>query len=205
MSRLTDLALTAAAALIAVAAAADDGPPPARPLPLGEICGDPALLGQSLPPVTEAGGCGIPAPVRLSAAAGVALEPPPTLDCQAARALVDWLAAIAPVLAETGAEVAAITVIDAYSCRNRNRATDGKLSEHAFGRAIDIAGLRLDDDRVVTVRDGWTSPEWGPTLHRLHDAGCGPFRTVLGPEANPLHADHLHFDMASRKSGPYCE
>jgi len=28
---------------------------------------------------------------------------------------------------------------------------------------------------------------------------------VLGPEANPLHADHLHLDAADRKSGPYCE
>ena len=103
------------------------------------------------------------------------------------------------------AGLAAITVVDAYSCRNRNRAKDGKLSEHAFGRALDIAAFRRGDGSTVTVADGWKDGTDGPLLRRLHAAACGPFGTVLGPEANALHADHLHFDVAARRSGPYCE
>ena len=93
------------------------------------------------------------------------------------------------------------------SARDLSRNTrdeHGELSEHALGNAIDIAGFRLGDGSIVTVREGWGSPEWGPTLRRLHRAGCGPFGTALGPEANPLHADHLHFDVETRRSGPYC-
>jgi len=30
------------------------------------------------------------------------------------------------------------------------------------------------------------------------------FGTVLSPDYNPAHADHLHFDQASRGSGGMC-
>jgi hypothetical protein len=177
-----------------------EAPPPPRPSPASEVCGDPVLAGTQLPAIVEEGGCGIAAPVSLAAAAGVALEPPATVACGTARALGAWLEGSAAFAA--GLE--AIVVVDAYSCRNRNRAEDGELSEHALGNGIDIAGFRLGDGTIVTVREGWSSPEWGPTLRRLHRAGCGPFGTALGPDANPLHADHLHFDVETRRSGPYC-
>ena len=119
-----------------------------------------------------------------------------------ARALADWLRSGAGRASPPGQRLEAVSVADAYSCRNRNRAAGGKLSEHAFGRAIDIGGFRLCDGTTVTVGDGWTSPRWSPVLRRIHDAGCGPFGTVLGPDANPLHADHLHLDSARRRSGP---
>ena len=57
----------------------------------------------------------------------------------------------------------------------------------------------------MSVREGWGSEAWGKTLRRLHNSACGPFGTVLGPEANALHADHLHFDTEERRSGPWCE
>ncbi len=154
-----------------------------------------------LAPIAD-GECGVAAPVALASAAGVALEPPATVSCAAAEALGDWLVAVKPAFP---AGLAAITVVDAYSCRNRNRAKDGKLSEHAFGNALDIAAFRRGDGSTVTVADGWKDGTDGPLLRRLHAAACGPFGTVLGPEANALHADHLHFDVATRRSGPYCE
>ena len=182
-----------------------EAPPPPRPIAPQEVCGDPALVGTRMPAIVGEGGCGVAAPVRLSAAAGVTLAPPAVMACATARALADWLeAGAAPAFAERGARLDAVTVVDAYSCRNRNRAEDGELSEHALGGAIDIAGFRLDDGVTVTVLEGWTSPDWGPTLRRIHEAGCGVFGTVLGPGANPLHTDHLHFDLETRRSGPYC-
>lgn len=42
-------------------------------------------------------------------------------------------------------------------------------------------------------------------LRQVHDQACGPFATVLGPEANAAHANHFHLDMAERRNGAYCE
>jgi hypothetical protein len=37
-------------------------------------------------------------------------------------------------------------------------------------------------------------------LRRVHLGACGVLRTVLGPEANESHRDHLHLDMKARDS-----
>lgn len=181
-------------------------PPPPRPQPVGAVCGSQLLTGRPLSPIKGEGECGVADPVELQSAAGVALVPPPTISCDTARALATWLQ-LGPKssFAARGQRLDALVVVDAYSCRNRNRARDGKLSEHAFGHAIDIAGFTLADGSTVTMLDGWKAPAWAPTLRRIHDAGCGPFGTVLGPEANALHADHLHLDVEARRSGPFCE
>jgi hypothetical protein len=42
-------------------------------------------------------------------------------------------------------------------------------------------------------------------LRHAHGTGCGTFGTVLGPESNKWHRNHLHFDLAQRKSGPFCQ
>ncbi|MDX2258339.1 MAG: extensin family protein [Hyphomicrobiaceae bacterium] len=42
-------------------------------------------------------------------------------------------------------------------------------------------------------------------LKRLHKEACGPFGTVLGPEANEAHRNHFHFDLAARKRSAYCQ
>jgi hypothetical protein len=41
-------------------------------------------------------------------------------------------------------------------------------------------------------------------LKRVHGNACGIFGTVLGPEANNAHRDHLHLDMKSRGKA-FCE
>lgn len=38
-------------------------------------------------------------------------------------------------------------------------------------------------------------------LHAAHAAACRIFGTALGPEANAAHRNHLHVDMAQRRSG----
>ena len=42
-------------------------------------------------------------------------------------------------------------------------------------------------------------------LRRMHAGACAMFGTVLGPEANEAHRDHLHLDLASRKHSAFCE
>ena len=204
MPGVRSVALAGLLVLAASAGGAEPRPLP-RPVPLGEVCGDPALVGTGLLPIAGEGGCGVAAPVSLAAAAGVSLEPPATVACGTARALAAWLRRDGSArFAERGAVLAALVVVDGYSCRNRNRAEEGELSEHARGGAIDVGGFRLGDGTVVSVRDGWASPEWGATLRGLHRGACGVFGTVLGPDANPLHADHLHLDVEQRRSGSYC-
>ena len=41
-------------------------------------------------------------------------------------------------------------------------------------------------------------------LRRVHAKSCGLFGTVLGPEANEAHRNHLHLDMKSRRRA-FCE
>lgn len=36
-------------------------------------------------------------------------------------------------------------------------------------------------------------------LHQAHDGACNIFDTVLGPDTNEAHRDHLHLDMKERK------
>jgi hypothetical protein len=42
-------------------------------------------------------------------------------------------------------------------------------------------------------------------LRRIHAGACPLFTTVLGPEANDAHRDHLHFDLKSRTGKTICE
>lgn len=94
-----------------------------------------------------------------------------------------------------------VLVSASYHCRpvTGNKA---RISEHALGNAIDIAGFRFDTFEVRVDRH-WNARGAVPELRHEqflreltraivdHDL----FRTLLGP-AHPDHTDHFHFDMA---------
>ena len=42
-------------------------------------------------------------------------------------------------------------------------------------------------------------------LRAVHAGACGVFSTVLGPEANEAHRNHLHFDLVPRRHKALCE
>ena len=171
----------------------------------GQVCGNPALQGTVIGRINGAGACGVEDAVKLRSVAGVALRPQPTIDCRTARALNTWVER--GVLPAVGAErggVSSLRVVSHYACRTRNNQPGGRLSEHAFGRAIDIAGIQLRDGSEMTLLTDWNSAEDGAQLRRMWRAACGPFGTVLGPEANRFHRDHFHFDTARYRSGSYC-
>jgi hypothetical protein len=168
----------------------------------GQVCGDPAIQGDAIGRVSGRGRCGIENAVRVRSVAGVALRPAATIDCGTARALKRWVTSGA--LPATGGQVSSLRVVSHYACRNRNAASTGRLSEHAFGKAIDIAGIGLKSGREITVLTGWNSSRDSSALRRMWQAACGPFGTVLGPNANRFHRDHFHFDTASYRSGSYC-
>ena len=171
----------------------------------GQVCGDPSIQGTAIGLVNGAGACGIDAAVKLRSVAGVTLSPRATIDCRTARALKTWVErGVLPAVGSEGGGVSSLRVVSHYACRTRNNQPGGRLSEHAFGRAIDIAGIRLRDGTEMTLLTDWSSADDGAQLRQMWRAACGPFGTVLGPEANRFHRDHFHFDTARYRSGSYC-
>jgi hypothetical protein len=151
---------------------------------------------EPLPPLGPAS----PAPATASAA----VTPAATLACPMVSQLDQWITgSVQPAaLRWFGQPVAEIKQISAYSCRGMNGNRRARISEHAFGNALDVAAFTLADGRKVTVREGWRGlPEERGFLHDVHAAACQQFSTVLGPGSNVYHYDHLHLDLMRRSSG----
>ncbi len=198
--------LAIAAVLVLVACATDRSDDDAEQLPLeGSVCGDVALRGDVLGDVEGPGGCGVRDAVRLREVQGITLSTPAVIECSTARALRTWaVMGLIPAVGDEGGGVASIRVVAHYACRTRNNQAGARLSEHASGRAIDIAGIGLRDGREITVLSGWNVGDDGRRLRQMWEAACGPFGTVLGPDADRFHRDHFHFDTAEYRSGSYC-
>jgi hypothetical protein len=172
----------------------------------GPVCGGRGIVGERLAPVTgRISGCGISDPVRVREIDGIPLSQPATINCDTAEALQDWLNdAVIPTVGRYGGGVAGLRVIASYSCRTRNNQPGARLSEHATGNAVDVAGIQLENGGEITVLDDWGQGREGRILRQLHEAACGTFGTVLGPESDSYHRDHFHFDVASYRGGAYC-
>lgn len=131
----------------------------------------------------------------------------PAATCAVDAALVLWLRQGVQPAAEAvlGLPVARIEHFGAYSCRRLYGRDEGPWSEHATGNAIDIAAFVLADGRRISVARGWTGDsEEAAFLRRTRDEACEVFGTVLSPDYNDAHADHLHFDQAARGFGGVC-
>lgn len=164
------------------------------------------LAAEPLPPVGE-GECRRADRQRLGAAGdlGVALSPAAAEGtCAVDAALAWWLRHGVQDAAREylGSRVTGIEHLGTVNCRRIGGGDAGNWSEHARGNAIDVAGFVLADGRRVRVRDDWGGAEGkGAFLHAVRDAACRPFATVLSPDYNAAHADHLHFDQAQRTLG----
>lgn len=176
--------------------------------PVGPVCGDPRLIGASIPAIS--GGdprCGVAEPVSLVSVSGVALSGKAEVNCETARAFADWMArgARPAALKHAGSPLVAVRPVASYVCRSRNRQAGAPLSEHAKGNAIDVAEFVLADGRRFDVRTGWNGGGRGQAFIReAWRSACGPFGTVLGPASDRFHRDHFHFDIARHRNGNYC-
>ncbi|MEO0999319.1 MAG: extensin family protein [Pseudomonadota bacterium] len=181
--------------------------PEPRPERVAAICGDPRLEGRRIAAIgPNEAGCGIAEPVELTAVAGVQLTGVPAqVNCTTARALADWVeTGLRPADEIAPAPVVSMRVAAAYACRTRNGQQGARLSEHARGNAIDLSSFTLANGMERRVSDGWRRPASDSWFRRIHRAACGPFGTVLGPEADRFHQNHFHFDVARYRSGPFC-
>jgi hypothetical protein len=153
-------------------------------------------------------GCIIDQPVRIRAVAGapprklaIRLPDAPTLACRFGERFGLFLRDLAdPVIAgKFAVELDAVRTGPGYECRNRNRAVSGKLSAHASGIAVDIAGFELADGRRLPVAPAQDARARA-TIDAIRTAACGWFTTVLGPGSDAAHADHLHVDILQHGS-----
>jgi len=129
----------------------------------------------------------------------VAIEPPATLRCETAEAIVSFVRQdLAPAAAAMGSSLSAIENYDSYDCRGRNRVAGAKLSEHGLANALDIRSVRLKDGRVVRPADSGAPPEFRAAVKA---AVCNRFTTVLGPGSDGYHEDHIHIDRIERRGG----
>lgn len=154
------------------------------------------------------GSCGIANPVRLTAAGSIRFAHAADLDCQMATRFHDFLLRTVDPLARRhlGAPVVGVPLGESYDCRPRSGIKGAKLSEHGHGNAFDLHGVVLADGRTVSVEKGWRGGRSEQAFWRaVHEAACQQFMTVLGPEADSFHYNHLHLDLAPRRSGlHYC-
>lgn len=145
--------------------------------------------------------CSAVGAVQLSdIAPGIPITNTKALRCEVALPLSRWVEGPVQEAAQRwlGAAVTRVESMGSYSCRNviGNSASAAKLSEHARANAVDIGGFVLSTGRRITVLQGWRGADGeAGFLHEIHDAACHDFITVLSPDYNAAHANHLHFDM----------
>jgi hypothetical protein len=120
------------------------------------------------------------------------------MTCGLANAFVLWVQndLQGPAQQYLGSSVVRIESMGTYACRNINGAATGKLSQHAHANAVDIGGFVLADGRRIMVKADWNGGrEEAEFLRAVRGSACRRFGTVLSPDYNAAHYDHLHFDM----------
>jgi hypothetical protein len=96
-----------------------------------------------------------------------------------------------------GSPLVRIETMGSYACRNV--AGTGRRSAHSTANAIDVSGFVLADGRRVSVQHAWHggSEAERQFLRVIHASACKRFGTVLGPDYNAAHYDHLHVEIGS--------
>jgi hypothetical protein len=173
-----------------------------------KLLANPRFDAQALPPIHQ-GYCGIPAPIQLygfRASPPVIFSPPATIARPTAEALEYWVATTVQPAAWRilGAPVSRVVLMGSYTCRTRNSNPFERLSAHAFGAAVDVAGfVTVRGDRIM-IKDNWRRPGPGSAfLHQAHHGACGAFGVVLGPNTNAMHYNHFHLEVTRQKT-LYC-
>lgn len=141
--------------------------------------------------------CRVDTAVRVSRV-GARLNHPALMSCALASRFDEFEGeAVQPLaLAELGRRVVRIDHLGSFSCRGVNGGS--RLSQHALGQAIDIAGFRLSDGTKVSVEHDWSEP--GPKrlfLRHLARRACEYFSVVLTPDSNAEHYNHIHLDIGA--------
>jgi hypothetical protein len=157
-----------------------------------------------LPNINRVGGCIAADVVELDAVimpddSKVAIEPAPTFRCEMASAITDWIRdELAPAVAEKlGASLRAVENFDSFSCRGRNRQAGALISEHGKANALDIRSFKLVNGTAAQPTDPNIPKDFRDGMRKT---ACTRFKTVLGPGSDRFHEDHIHVDLAERRT-----
>lgn len=163
----------------------------------------------ALDPVTaDDPACGVAKPIDVDEIVpGIALSPDTQMRCATALALAKWvnhtlLPATGTLSDDGSVRLSGLQHASTYICRRRNNQPDGKLSEHAFGNAIDIRRFQFEGREPITVEPRERTGSIEEAFQKAARAGaCLSFTTVLGPGSDGFHKDHIHLDIAERRGG----
>ena len=190
-----------------------DRPPPAEELTaVTEACIQTLRAAgvevERVPDRDDGGFCRVQGAVRITGGAVTPLRPGGlVMQCPMAIRYVIWdRQVLRPAAREVlGSEVASVDNFGTYACRRiyGSEETTARPSEHARANALDVGGVTLEDGRRVSVLADWQAErpqdeDEAAFLKRLRDGACEVFATVLSPDYNAQHADHLHLDGAPR-------
>jgi hypothetical protein len=178
--------------------------PPPQPSACRLALTEAIAIAPSIPAISGPGSCGGDDLVRLEAIVlpdkkQVAVKPAAILRCPMAAALADWVRTdMAPLAQGLGTALADLDNFDSFECRGRNRVAGAKLSEHGRANAIDVRALKFANGQSLSLTDRTVAREQREAV--LHSV-CARFTTVLGPGSDWYHEDHIHLDLAERRSG----
>jgi hypothetical protein len=169
------------------------------------------ISAKALPPIDDSA-CGLPDPVLIAALdnGDIVLSGVAKVNHAVAATFATWVRdAVEPAAHDAlGGSLTGLRIVDSYSCRTRDNIKNAKLSEHAFGNAIDVAAFRIGKQWIDV--GGSHSGDQQAFLDKVRASACGPFKTVLGPGSDSFHTDHFHLDLAKRRTagpsrGLYCK
>ncbi len=152
-----------------------------------------------LPDRDYGGGCQVIGALQLIDI-GVPVTNIKAMRCGLARSFTGWVEyAVAPAARQMlGSDLVRIESMGTYACRAVVGAPGavGKLSGHATANAIDVSGFVLRDGRRITLQQGWngTDADARAFLRVIRASACKRFGTVLSPDYNAAHYNHLHLE-----------
>ncbi len=178
-------------------------PPAPQPSACRTALTEEIAIAPSIPPIKGPGACGGDDLVRLEAVVlpdkrRVVVTPAAVMRCTMAATVANWVRNdVAPLSARLGSPIASLDNFDSYECRGRNNIAGAQMSEHGRANALDVRGFRLADGRMVELTDRTQPRDLREEV--LHSV-CTHFTTVLGPDSDWYHEDHIHIDLAERRS-----
>ena len=142
----------------------------------------------------EAGYCSTRDTVRAS---GRLAPAAPVMTCPLALGYALWERQfLAPAATEImGSRLTRVEHYGTYACRTIYGRPGERPSAHARAAALDVAGFRFADGRRATVASDFRADsDEGRFVQTARNSACRVFGTVLGPDYNAAHRDHLHLE-----------
>jgi hypothetical protein len=157
--------------------------------------------------IDDSGECGTQRPLHItSLPGGIKIKSHTSINirCETALAFAKWVSQVVVPSSKLhlGVKPEKLILSTTYKCRRRNGNPKAKYSEHAYANAIDFLGVGFDDlsSMDIKVRKD-DSDAMRAFQAAIRGGSCAYFTTVIGPMTNDYHNDHLHLDLAERKSG----